>query len=70
MRMKDEDLMKEFDAMFGLSEGDKEPITHKQLADMQMIIDGLTGENKKILKELEEYREYYDRFDILDFGEE
>lgn len=90
---------------------DEEPMTNKQLVDMQMIIDGfldhtvdqttaigadsvqinklkkeitklkksvknwkyksakLTGENKKLLKEIEEFREYYDRFDILDLGD-
>lgn len=90
---------------------DEEPMTHKQLADMQLNIDGflehtedqttaigadsvqinklkkeitklkkqvknwryksskLTGENKKLLKEIEEFREYYDRFDILDLGD-
>ena len=30
----------------------------------------LTGENKKLKEEIKEYEEYYDRFDILDLGDE
>ena len=90
---------------------DEEPMTNKQLADMQMIIDGFLDNtidqttaigadsvqinklkkeitklkkevtkwknkskkietiNKKLLKEIKEHEEYYDRFDIMDLGD-